>query len=119
MTGLSVSTFTRSFLLLFCGPIVWAVHFLAIYAFTGVMCARPRWQQIEWLGLAIVRWGVLAAGLVAAAGIAAFLFQVRRPGLLDPGIPARVASGLGWLGLLAIGWETAAALLVPACLPVT
>jgi hypothetical protein len=119
MTPMPVSTFTRSFLLLFCGPIVWAVHFLAIYGFTGVMCARPRWQQMEWLGYAIVRWGVVAAGLLAAAGIAAFLVQARRPELLAAGIPARMASGLGWLALLAIAWETAAAFVVPACLPVT
>lgn len=113
------SPFARDFLRLFFGPIVWALHFLSIYAITGVLCARPH-LLAHWLGFPLTSWSVLAAGLVAAAGIAGVLLVQRGSGSRgDEGFREQVARGLGWLALLAIAWETSAAFLVPGCVPST
>ena len=61
-----ISTAGHDLLLLFAGPIVWGLHFLAIYGFTGVACARPG-AGPRWLGLAWEGWAVIFAGMVAVA----------------------------------------------------
>ena len=86
------------------GVIVWAAHFLAVYGFTGLACARG-WA-------AAVPWGVGLA-TVAALGIAAMLLArgVGRRGEFENGI----ATGLAAFALLAIAWEGLALLLVDPC----
>ena len=112
----SPPTFTRSFLLLFSGAIVWSVHFVAIYGFTGVMCARPALRQ-EWLGIGIIAWGVSLASLMAIAILVVLHFaswRAWRQGH-DISFQRKTAASLALFAILAIVWETLPVLLVPAC----
>lgn len=52
-------------------PTVWALHFLFIYIFAAVLCAKAPDGADVLLGLDAVRLGVLVATLVALAAIAA------------------------------------------------
>jgi len=112
-----LSTFTRDILLLMAGPIVWAVHFVAIYGFMGVVCARPV-LQAQWLGIGWAGWVVFGLGVAASLALAASLRV--RPASADPD-NRRFLRGssvaLGWLAFLAIAWETLAVFLVPGCAP--
>lgn len=109
------SPFTHDFLLLFSGPLVWAVHFVAIYGFTGVLCARPG-ASASWLGMSLATWVLLAAGLAAAAAIAACMAIAPRDDAHGNRHFVRwVARGLGALALVAIAWETMAVLIIPGC----
>ena len=112
-----LSTFTHDFLLLMAGPIIWAVHFVAIYGFIGVVCARPV-PDAHWLGVSWAGWVVVAMGLVAAVVLVAWLRL--RPTAAEPDnrrFLHRSSLALGWLALLAIAWETLAVFLVPGCAP--
>lgn len=107
--------FTRYSLVLFAAPIVWAVHFLAIYGFAGVVCARPGLQG-DWMGLPLLVWGVLAAGAVAIAALAlAMRARLRKGAEHGPAFLRQVSAGLAWLALVAIVWESAAVLFFPGC----
>jgi hypothetical protein len=111
-----LSSFTHDILLLFAGPLVWAVHFLAIYGFTGVVCARPGAGGPQWLGLGWTGWAIVALGGVAVLALAACLRARPRSGSPDNRAFLRwTALALGALALLAIAWETLAVFLVPAC----
>jgi len=102
-------------LLLFTGPIVWGLHFLAIYGFTGVACARPG-AGPQWLGLSWQGWVVIAASLVAAAVLLACLRARPRSNLVHNREFLRMTGlALNGLALLAIAWETLAVLLLPGC----
>lgn len=110
-----LSLFTHDILLLLAGPVVWAVHFLAIYGFTGVVCARPV-AHPGWLGIGLGSWGVGLAGLVAIAALAAWLRM--RPRTEEPHnsrFVRWVSVGLGLLAVVAIVWETLSIFLVPGC----
>lgn len=105
------SLFTHDFLLLMAGPVVWAVHFLAIYSFTGVICARPA------LPTSLVTWGVTLAG-VAAIAVLALLFlwvRPRAPDADDRHLVRQVGIGLAALSALAIVWETLPLFLAVPC----
>jgi hypothetical protein len=83
------------------GAIVWALHFAAIYGVTALACARNL--------PGLVPWAVgIATALAAAAAVA--LIAVR-----TPDFAGWVASGVAALALLAILWEAASVLVVPAC----
>ena len=114
---MAASSFTRSFLLLFSGPIIWAVHFLTIYGFTGVRCARPALRQ-EWLGTDITAWGIGIAAAVAIAVIVAVHWRCWHTSKRSDGayFTRWMASALGILSITAIIWETVPVLLVPGCL---
>jgi len=117
MKPMRLSTFTHDFLLLMAGPIVWAVHFVAIYGFIGLVCARPP-RDAQWLGVGWAGWVVAGMGLLAALALAAWLRL--QPVAAEPGnrrFLHRSSLGLGWLALLAIAWETLAVFLVPGCPP--
>ena len=58
------------------GPMVWAVHFLIIYPFTAVACAKDFFDT-RWLGFTVVHWvvgvaTVIAAGLILDGGLTAW-----------------------------------------------
>lgn len=108
------STFTHDFLLLFSGPLIWAVHFVAIYSFNGILCARTA-AQASWLGVGIATWGIGGAGILAIAAIAACLAVEPRGAPDSHGFVRWVTIGLGWLAIVAIVWETLPVFLVPAC----
>lgn len=110
-----LSTFAHDILLLFAGPLVWAVHFVAIYGLTGVVCARAG-SAGRWLGWPWEAWAIVAAGLVATAALAACVRSRPRSELADNRRFLRWTSlALCALALLAIVWETLAVLLVPGC----
>jgi hypothetical protein len=109
------SGFRTNFLRLCSGPLIWAAHFLAVYAFTGILCARPAMQK-EWLGVNVATWSVFLAAVVALAAIASLQLRWRR--LLKDGQTRfihRVALGLALLSALAIIWETVPAMLIQGC----
>lgn len=115
MTAMRTSPFTHDFLLLFSAPLVWALHFVAIYGFTGVLCARPG-ANASWLGLSVATWVLVAAGLAAAAAIVACMAIAPCDAARENRrFVRRVARGLGGLALVAITWETMSVILIPGC----
>lgn len=110
------SAFIPDFLLIFSGPIVWAIHFVAIYGWTGLICARPGWDT-EWMSLPLIAWGVLGASVVAVAVIAflAFGLHVERGEEENPRFTRWLTKALAGFSILAIVWETIPVFLVPAC----
>jgi hypothetical protein len=112
----TASTFTRRFLRLFSAPIIWAVHFLAVYTITGIFCARPHLQG-QWLGIDAIVLGICVASAAAIAAIC--LLHQRdwrkclRSGKTD--FTHWTASSLGLLSIIAILWETIPVFIVPLC----
>lgn len=109
-------TFTRTFLIMFSGPLIWAAHFLFIYVLNGIVCARPA-AQVEWLGIGAASWGINAATIVAIGTIAAIhlRIQARKTEADNPDFIAWIAAALSLLSIVAILWETLPVFLVPAC----
>lgn len=115
MMAMRMSDFTRYALALFAAPIIWAAHFLGIYGFAGVVCARPGLQD-EWLGITVLAWGVLGAGVVAVAALALSMRARERAGAGErPDFLRHVSAGLAWLAVIAIVWESIAVLYFPGC----
>lgn len=114
-----MTNFTRSFLLMFSGPIIWAAHFLAVYTVNGIACARPD-AQPAWLGANAALWFILGLSALAIAAIAWMILHVRatRTGDAAPD-PARFMRATSVMaGLLAIGAivaETVPVFIVPMC----
>lgn len=97
-------SFARTALSLSAGPITWALHFAAIYGFTGVACARGLATAVPWaIGIA-----TLAAG---AACVAIVVAGMRRREEFE----AWLSASLAGLALLAIAWEALTVLLVRPC----
>lgn len=104
---------------LWVAPLVWAVHFLAIYAFTALTCARR--GIAGWFGVDAVPWFVGAATWVAAAilllTIRVAVRDGRRAASLSEfsGFVHWLTAAIASLVLLAVLWETLPVLLVPVC----
>lgn len=113
---MATPTFTRSFLRLFSAPIIWAVHFLAVYTITGIACARPQLQR-QWLGIDAVVLGICVASAVAIAAICVLHLRDWRRRLRygKTDFTHWTASSLGLLSVVAIFWETIPVFLVPVC----
>lgn len=111
---MAASPFTRSFLLMFSGPLIWAGHFLAVYVLAALACAR-RFAQIEWLGTGVTQWGIGLMTVLAIGAIAAILLAQRRQEGQAPPFVAWTTLALGWLSVLAIAWAALPAYIVPAC----
>lgn len=92
----------RGWLLIVGGLIVWAAHFVAIYAIASVF---P--------GQAIARWLVLAASAAAIGANTAILWSTsaRRNDPLD-GWARKTGRAGAALSLLAVVWQTAPAVLI-------
>ena len=97
-------SFARAAFLLSAGPLAWAAHFLAIYGFTGVACAR---------GLAAsVPWAVAGATVIAAVACAWVMrVALRQRDHFEEWLSAALCA----MALLAIAWEAMTVLLVPPC----
>ncbi|MBV7486861.1 hypothetical protein [Bordetella sp. BOR01] len=104
------------FVPLLAGPLVWAVHFVFIYAANGVFCARPALYGL-WVDAALSVWAMGAAAVLAIAAIALIYWrqQARWPQTDEPGFFRWVAGALSLLAVIAIIWQTLPVLLVPAC----
>jgi membrane associated rhomboid family serine protease len=86
------------------GVIVWALHFAVAYGYTGLACARGWSESVPWVvGISTVIAAVAAAALL--------LGGLRRRGQFEPALGA----GISGFALLAILWEGASILVVPAC----
>lgn len=106
--------FTHDILLLFAGPLVWAIHFVAIYALHGIACARP--VAAAGPGATVVAWALAALGLASLVLLGAWLRRTPRSETAESRRFVRWMSlALGVLASLAIAWETMALLFVQAC----
>lgn len=111
------SRYSHAFLVVLAGPIIWAVHFLFIYAVNGVACARPASYDM-WAGFPVSSWIIVAASLLALCAMALIYGRrhTRLPQLGHPGFLSWLAGALSLLSALAVIWETIPVLLVPACI---
>lgn len=110
------SPLLRAFVPLLAGPLVWAAHFLFIYAFNGVLCARPGLGG-SWLGIALPSWGIGIAGMLALAAIGRLYLRlgVRPSASGNRRFLRSVAGALSLLSAVAVIWQTLPVLLVPGC----
>jgi hypothetical protein len=104
---------------LWIGPLVWAAHFLAIYAFTASACAR--YVAMGAFGVGVVAWFIGAVTAIAAAvlgvTIALALLDGRRSGshAAPAGFVHWLTAAIACLVLLAIVWEALPILFMPFC----
>ncbi|TFZ01383.1 hypothetical protein [Ramlibacter rhizophilus] len=109
-------SFQRLLLLSCSGPIIWALHFVLIYGFTGVVCARPNadwtWAGLPATSLVIVASGVLALGLIALFALRA---RPRRGAAPLPRFVGWTTLGMAGLSAVAVVYETLVVWLVPGC----
>jgi hypothetical protein len=102
------------------GLMIWAAHFLVIYVFTALACAR-RFVDTSWLGIGVVPWVIGVATLAAtAATLVVIRLAVRdaRSSASQNNTSSFVhwmTAALGGLALMAILWEALPVLLVPTC----
>ena len=105
------------------GPVVWAVHFLAIYSFAALACERQ--GTAGWITPAAVPWFVGAASILASIVLLWIIGAALRGGRTVRGQPqpktaARefvrwLGAGIAALVLVAVWWETLALVWLPAC----
>jgi hypothetical protein len=109
-----VSRFVGAAFRMFSGPLIWAAHFTAIYAFTALACAR-HFAHASWLGVDVVLWAIgIGTSAAAIAALVVFLAGVS-DGRRDDPFVAWMSAALGALALVAIVWEALPVLLVPVC----
>lgn len=108
--------FSRTFLFLLAGPIIWAAHFVFIYSTHGVICARPTLRD-AWVGAPVFPWIIAAASLLALSVMSLIYLRLRTrmPPTQDPGFLPWLAGALSLLSAVAIVWETIPVLWTPAC----
>jgi hypothetical protein len=104
---------------LWVGPLVWGVHFLAIYGFAALACARTGASNLFGPGSVV---GFICATTLLAAGVLGItIWLAVRDGSLSESLPALsrfihwLTAAIAGLVLLALGWETLAVLFVPLC----
>jgi hypothetical protein len=86
------------------GAIVWAAHFMALYAFTALACARGFPGAIPWFAGAATLVALVAAGVIVARAFP------RRAGFA-PWMTASIAG----VAIVAIVFEAIAVAIVPPC----
>jgi hypothetical protein len=85
---------------------IWAAHFMLVYGFTALACAR------SFAGL--VPWVVVPVSIAAAAGIGVLAMRAPIRAARSSSFPDALASGLGALAIVAVVWE-ASSMLLPSC----
>lgn len=110
------NSFSRTFLFVFAGPIIWAAHFAFIYSTHGIICARPALRDV-WAGAPGFSWIIVAASLVALAAMSLIYLRLhaRMPHIGNPGFLPWLAGALSLLSAVAIIWETMPVLWTPVC----
>lgn len=68
LSGMRASGFVAWITMTLAGFIVWGVHFMGVYSFGAVACARG-WSAVSFLGLPLLPLGIFAASLLAIAVI--------------------------------------------------
>lgn len=87
--------------------IVWSAHFLLVYGFTGLACARELSAAVPWVvGLA----SAAALAALLALAVPAGMRAARRARLEDV-----LALGLAGLAMIAVAWESSSLLWIAAC----
>ncbi|WKK19320.1 hypothetical protein QQL45_08415 [Achromobacter insolitus] len=103
-------------LYLVAGPVIWLAHYLLIYPINAIACARHVLTDLWW-GLPASSWIILAASLLALAGMAVIALhqyrRVRRHGL--PPFHGGLTGMLCLLSAAAVAWETSAVFIAPPC----
>jgi hypothetical protein len=110
---MSISPSTRIALRMFSGALIWAVHFIAIYGFTTLSCARG-FATTQWLGIGIVAWAIGAATMIALAVAVVVVVSAARTAPVI-GFTDWITAGVAALAALAIVWEALPVIMVPAC----
>jgi hypothetical protein len=85
------------------GPLVWALHFAALYGFAALACARGFAHAVPWI--------VATATLVAAALAGVLVLRHAKRGDFIDWLTAALAA----FALLAIAWQALPAFVVPVC----
>lgn len=108
--------FIRVTLTSMAGPLIWALHFGAVYGGQHVACAATE------LGTTPIRWGIILATLVASLAMVLVFIgakKLTRPGPpLDEDVPvflAAVTRYLIGLSLFAVLASGLAGLMLPGC----
>jgi hypothetical protein len=115
--------FVAALVAMLAGLLIWAAHFLLVYGFTALACAR-RFAAAELFGIGVVPLAVGIVTVVAALATAAVLLLAVND--LGPSPPERDATaaphfmrwmtaGIAGLSLAAIVWEGLTAAIIPAC----
>jgi hypothetical protein len=94
------------------GPLVWAAHFLVVYASESVLCTRG-WGAGTHLTLIMV--ASVAALVLLSAAFASSRRALAASGSDGARFMEQVAAALSLLGALAITWTTLPGLLLSAC----
>ena len=97
-------SFARAAFLLSAGPLAWAAHFLAIYGFTGVACARGFAASVPWFV-----GGATLGAVLACAWVMRVALRHRED------FEAWLSASLCAVALLAIAWEAMTVLWVAPC----
>ncbi len=102
------------------GLMIWAAHFLMIYVFTALACAR-RFADLSWLGIGVIPWVIGTATLAAAAATLVVIGLAVRDARSSASqnntssfVPWMTAA-FGGLALMAILWEALPVLWVTTC----
>ena len=104
--------FTVSTLRISSGVIIWTLHFLTIYGFVALVCAREL-SGLRWLGIGVAPLAIGVATLIAAAALIAMIVSAMRRGASS--FTEWMTAALAALGLIAVVWESLAVLMVPTC----
>jgi amino acid transporter len=100
--------------------IVWALHFVLVYAVVGLSCERPFTLGRDAAGIWLVAATVLALAVVVAIGLAGFSMWRREHQDSDPASARRrfmaaVAAMLAVLSLIAIIMTVLPVFVLPSC----
>jgi hypothetical protein len=104
-------SFPRTAGLMLGGLLIWTGHFLFIYGFAGLVCARPSWGWAD-DGFGVLGMAIVAATAAAALGIAAVIGVAGRSA---DRFTRRLAIAVALLALVAIVWQGLTVLLTPGC----
>ena len=111
MNAPSDRSFVRTAGLMLGGLLIWTGHFVFIYGFAGLVCARPAWGWAEG-GFGVLGTALIAATAAAALAALGVIALARRS---EDRFTRRLATAGALLGLLAILWQGTTVLLTPAC----
>lgn len=103
------------------GPLIWVAHFLFIYGFTGLACARPDWAGSKLMGLPLIPAVIVIATAIALAALVMVVVRTRKPrvasaAITDPRFSRQVALGGAGLAAIAVLWQGLFSIVaVPSC----